>query len=890
MALCTSCSSDINEDSQIYQCSEMGPEIISIIQNAIGQEVDENGIICEDCFANIMQIMCAASCDTSSVQEQFELQHTHDVNVCVWCRSSLFQRRIHSLTDYARQFIAENISPRIVPEDGLVCYACWIRVRRSLPQQEVEVAPVSREPSAINMSCVWCLRSLAETRRHSLPEGPERDEIVARIFPREIPSGGRVCYACWVTARRNVQRAQNIDEVRQNPVSARHQDDSCALCRMSLFRRQTHAIPTGPARYELAASIYPRELSGHLLCTSCWTIYVRRNASQIREEASPSGTTMENVPVTTPVMELDDFTHTSNSSSHCFVPYCTNPERYNVPISLRKRILTSQKVFVTDNARVCNEHISLYNWEFLEQHEFSKVFTKTEMQSMLRLSIREVESHLDFESIEQIDDVIFKYWTGLSKQNYNIIFNQISPAMTCKKPRTALGAYLIKARTGDSHRRISSLLCVSKSAITRLLNAAREALITIFVPIHLGVNHLSREELINRNLIIPEGLFGDREERVPIVIFDGTYIYLQKSSNYLFQKKTYSLHKYRNLVKPFLLVASDGHIIDTFGPYPATESDANIMKALFQNENRELRRYFEANDVFILDRGFRDAIPFLDSLGYKVYQPESLEPGETQLSTIKANKSRCVTLCRWVVEVVNGRFKRDFKLFRNDYFNIAATHLMDDFRICASLINAFHPVIVNRPDAEIILNRAIERKEMPNRLAQLIIDNRINRFRAQFTSINAQLPELDIFPEMTLSDLTIFALGTYQIKQARSYYGEHIRQRGSFQVEVSDHLEVVSHATSSQQPDPVLVRGRIKSRHHSGRTYYSYILIARQGTSWDDKIISYYCSCISGQRTVGCCAHTMTIVWYLGWARHQDTIAAPASFLDNILIREDDDE
>lgn len=165
------------------------------------------------------------------------------------------------------------------------------------------------------------------------------------------------------------------------------------------------------------------------------------------------------------------------------------------------------------------------------------------------------------------------------------------------------------------------------------------------------------------------------------------------------------MHKYRNLVKPFLLVACDGHIIDVSGPYPATESDANIMKALFQNEDGELRSFFEAGDVFILDRGFRDAVPFLESLGYKIYKPESLEQGETQLPTVKANKSRCVTLCRWVVEVVNGRFKRDFKLFRQEYFNLAATHLMDDLRICASLINAFHPVIENRPDAEIILNK-----------------------------------------------------------------------------------------------------------------------------------------------------------------------------------------
>lgn len=125
----------------------------------------------------------------------------------------------------------------------------------------------------------------------------------------------------------------------------------------------------------------------------------------------------------------------------------------------------------------------------------------------------------------------------VTKENFHILINQIRPELACKSPQTALAVYLIKARTGDSHRRIYSLLCMSKSSITRLLDAAREALINAFVPLHLGLNHLSRNDLINRNLTIPEGLFGNREERVPIIICDGTYIYLQKSSNYLFKKK-----------------------------------------------------------------------------------------------------------------------------------------------------------------------------------------------------------------------------------------------------------------------------------------------------------------------------------------------------------------
>lgn len=108
--------------------------------------------------------------------------------------------------------------------------------------------------------------------------------------------------------------------------------------------------------------------------------------------------------VPTSTMKLDEFRHTTNSSSHCFVPLCTNTERLSVPNYLRKRILSSQKVFVSENARVCNHHKAIYNWEFLDQHDFSNFFTKDEMQSMLLLSIQDIETQFNFEIIEVMDE------------------------------------------------------------------------------------------------------------------------------------------------------------------------------------------------------------------------------------------------------------------------------------------------------------------------------------------------------------------------------------------------------------------------------------------------------------------------------------------------------
>ncbi|CAK1597634.1 unnamed protein product [Parnassius mnemosyne] len=103
---------------------------------------------------------------------------------------------------------------------------------------------------------------------------------------------------------------------------------------------------------------------------------------------------------------LDGFTHTTQTSAHCFVPACSNIERNRVPEYLRKIILKTQKIFVT---------------------------------------------------LEKI----------------------------------------------------------------------------------LLIPNPTRNDLINRNLLLPEGLFGNKEARVPIIICDGTYIYISSKIIQLHVSKTY---------------------------------------------------------------------------------------------------------------------------------------------------------------------------------------------------------------------------------------------------------------------------------------------------------------------------------------------------------------
>ncbi|KOB64120.1 Uncharacterized protein OBRU01_24575 [Operophtera brumata] len=113
----------------------------------------------------------------------------------------------------------------------------------------------------------------------------------------------------------------------------------------------------------------------------------------------------------------------------------------------------------------------------------------------------------------------------------------------------------------------------------------------------------------------------------------------------------------------------------------ARKSDGAILNGLLKGPGSVLHWFFESNDIFILDRGFRDSIPLLESHGYVGVMPESKTRGATQLTAIQANKSRMCTICRWPVEIVNGRLKRDFKILRQEYFNVAMRHMFTDVKI-----------------------------------------------------------------------------------------------------------------------------------------------------------------------------------------------------------------
>lgn len=328
------------------------------------------------------------------------------------------------------------------------------------------------------------------------------------------------------------------------------------------------------------------------------------------------------------------------------------------------------------------------------------------------------------------------------------------------------------------------------------------------------------------------------------------------------------------------MIAIDGSIIDCFGPYPATINDADIIK---QIDHTAFENILQAGDVILVDRGFRDSVRFLKKKHFIVKMTEFVQKGtHGQLTTAQGNKSRLVTKMRFAIEVANGRMKNKWSIFNKIIPSILTPNLMADYKIGAALMNAFaQPIICDKFDHVNISSRMLNSVTAKNHLTRIINSKSFQRTKKFF--FGSIEPNELTFPKYTREQLKSFACGTYCIKQAVSYAAEHIKVHGVFQISVLPNTYVSMHfgkiCSKEKINEPIFIAAKIKSRFRGAKMHNTYILY--DACDINKKI--YFCKCQHGKRTVGCCSHTMTVVWYFGFGRHQG-MKDPASHLNDFFV------
>ena len=146
--------------------------------------------------------------------------------------------------------------------------------------------------------------------------------------------------------------------------------------------------------------------------------------------------------------------------------------------------------------------------------------------------------------------------SGLTREQFNHLCSEISSSALrdtdVRTGRIALACFLIKLRLALSHQALRTLFSAEdKRKMSRILDSASTAIKRYFVPKHLGFDHIERQKLIdNHTRPLAKILLGDNDPNKCTIILDGTYFFIQKPTNNLLQRQTYSLYKGKPLVKP----------------------------------------------------------------------------------------------------------------------------------------------------------------------------------------------------------------------------------------------------------------------------------------------------------------------------------------------------
>lgn len=572
-------------------------------------------------------------------------------------------------------------------------------------------------------------------------------------------------------------------------------------------------------------------------------------------------------------------------SSHNICILCSERKKLKtITWNDRLNALKTARVYIPSGARICTVHGHV-DWNEVSHSAVICEFNARYIEEMVELALSEDEENAEF------PDINVESNTGLTLTQFDQLFSCV-PSLVATMPsaeqaKRALLMLLMRYRKAASYEYIGTACGISASKASMDIRKARFALTRDVVPNYLGFENLGRGRLLQNTTVLARMLHCDNNADKLITIWDGTYIFVNKSSNYEFQKLTYNAQKSSNFLRPMMCVTTNGYIIDVFGPFEAVKNDAKCMLKILETDLNETE-IIRSGDVFLFDRGFRDCLEMIANRGYVAKTPEFVKRNHPtqQLTTEQANRSRLVTKNRFAVEARNGHMKTIFPMFDMQWSTKCVHSLGEDLRIAAALINKFFCKIeADAGEEEAVANAMLARMSLPNVIHPIVQQDMFLGHLEFFEEVDENT---FVFPELTKEELSRITLGSYQLRQAKSYACAHKKTRIDFQYLCYRSPDPITRyffadvIRDKNVLQPVLVSTIMASRFRSRKKHESYIL-ADASKNGPDGIIGYCCQCQHGLRTVGCCSHVATTIFYLGYARHNGGVMNPAGYLDGFF-------
>lgn len=245
------------------------------------------------------------------------------------------------------------------------------------------------------------------------------------------------------------------------------------------------------------------------------------------------------------------------------------------------------------------------------------------------------------------------------------------------------------------------------------------------------------------------------------------------------------------------------------------------------------------------------------------------------------------------MHLVNGKIKR-WRYFSNVIQNSSIPCVGDNFKIICAIINCYQeaPTIDNE-EGERWAEQMLRLMDVGNKLEKRL--EGMASSKKKTLGRNTMQPWC-FFPNYLKTTFVISALvsvnflswchlkrfwnlGDYQISQAKGYIQEHLKPSVLDEEQVDFVVELCP-------AHPDLVRVRFASRHSSSKNYIATVQFDSKND--EQPIQGWYCTCCSGARVIGCCAHTTALLWHLGVCRGQvDSQVHPLSASRLLLSVED---
>lgn len=128
----------------------------------------------------------------------------------------------------------------------------------------------------------------------------------------------------------------------------------------------------------------------------------------------------------------------------------------------------------------------------------------------------------------------------------------------------------------------------TRQCVSSVVSTVRLSLLQRFVPNNIGLESINRQEFIRQHVreFTNELYNPEPDEPKAIMVIDSTYALIHKSMNFRILRQSYSKHKNCHLLKPTLIVASDGYILAILGSYfsDSYNNDAAILREEFERD------------------------------------------------------------------------------------------------------------------------------------------------------------------------------------------------------------------------------------------------------------------------------------------------------------------